>query len=226
MSKTIMLLGAVAALSGLFIYSQQQSAASTLTEVSAENPFFDYIAQFGKHYTDNVEFRARFNNFVASHRAIQDHNSMNSAKFRLGHNQFSDWSEEEWNNFLTYKQDKSVRSGAEFVGEPEGPVDWREKGIINDIKDQGSCGSCWAFSAQGAFEARWAQIQGKKERFSESLLVDCDTKDSACNGGLMKNAFDWLKTNANVYENHYPYLAAKRACDKNAQRTNIYAKER
>ena len=55
MSKTILLLGAVAAISGLLIYSQQQSAAvSTLTDVSAENTFFDYIAKFSKHYTDSV----------------------------------------------------------------------------------------------------------------------------------------------------------------------------
>lgn len=100
-----------------------------------------------------------------------------------------------------------MRSDEEFDGISSGPVDWRDKGIINPIKNQGSCGSCWAFATQGTFEARYAQVSGNLKTFSEQLLVDCDTKDSACDGGLMNNAFVWLKTNANVYDENYSYKA-------------------
>ena len=178
-------------------------------DISADVPFLDYITEFGKHYVDHVEFKTRYNNFMNTHKTILEHNAK-KASFFLRHNQFSDWSEEEYTNFLTYRQDDSKKSLEMFTPSKVGadtPIDWREKGAINGVKDQGSCGSCWAFSAQGAFESAWFLTSGKLERFSESLLVDCDTLDGACDGGLMKNAFDWLKSNSNVFEDNYKYVA-------------------
>jgi C1A family cysteine protease len=225
MSKTLLLVGALAALSSLYLLNQTQAPELTLQEEAfSETHFFDYVAEFKKHYTDHQEFRTRYNNYMKNHKAIIESN-LKEKRVTLGHNQFSDWSDEEYTNFLTYRQDDSVRSTADEIqgNGNETPVDWRGKSVT-PVKDQGSCGSCWAFSAQGTFEGAYWNTHNTLESFSESLLLDCDNDDGACNGGLMKNAFKFLEKNDNAFDRDYPYVAAKRTCKKDKGQKDIRVK--
>ena len=89
-------------------------------------------------------------------------------------------------------------SGGDDDSSGGGSVDWVDSGAVTDVKDQGSCGSCWSFSTTGALEGAYYIANSELVAFSEQMLVECDTKDSGCNGGLMDNAFSWIQENGGL----------------------------
>jgi len=109
-------------------------------------------------YGTKEELELRSTIFKKNLAAIREENSKNGNSFTLGINRFADWTPAEYKRLLGYKPTRGLKNykmhGVEGVTLPES-IDWRQKGAVNPIKDQGQCGSCWAFSAVSSMESRF-----------------------------------------------------------------------
>lgn len=140
--------------------------------------------------------------------------------YTLKMNVYGDMSHEEFlSKMVGVKQSKKASSASSFMTpanfKAPTSVDWRKQGYVTPVKDQGQCGSCWAFSAIASLEGQHFKKTGKLVSLSEQNLVDCSGKfgNQGCNGGLMDQAFDYIKANKGIdTEASYPYKAVDQKC--------------
>jgi cathepsin L len=165
-------------------------------------------------YGSDDEYNYRKYIFSTNLHKIIEHNNGNSS-YKLAINRFADITTTEFKNqyLISIKRNSDKDYYINHTSNLPEKVDWRDKGVVNPIKDQGQCGSCWAFSATSALESAWAIKYGKLYDLAEQELVDCDTNDHGCNGGLMDNAWTWLNTSGGMTETKdYPYRAIDGKC--------------
>jgi len=171
--------------------------ASTATE------WAKFKLQHEKVYSEE-EDNTRMNIWNKNVKMVAKHNSEKHS-YTMAINRFSDWTEEEFNNFLGYqaRAERSTGKTFENVKTPE-TVDFRDEGKVTPPKDQGQCGSCWAFSATGALEGLWAKEMGELVSMSEQQLMDCG--QGGCNGGHMINGWNHVAQAGGIQsEETYPY---------------------
>ncbi|XP_058982115.1 cathepsin L [Musca domestica] len=208
--------------------------AVSLTEVIKEE-WHAYKLEHRKTYNNDMEERFRFKIFTENRHKIAKHNQLyatGKVSYKLGLNKYADMLHHEFRetmNGYNHTLRKALREqgvvGMTFIPPAHvtvpKTVDWRQKGAVTPVKDQGHCGSCWSFSSTGALEGQHFRKTGVLVSLSEQNLVDCSTKygNNGCNGGLMDNAFRYIKENGGIdTEKAYPYEGIDDTChfDKNA----------
>ena len=172
--------------------------------------YINYLAQFNKEVSNADDFNFRHAIFQAVNAYITSHNNTESS-YKLGHNQFSDWTHEEYRSLLGLREGLQQENVVVFNADalPES-VNWVEAGAVTGVKNQGSCGSCWSFSTTGAMEGAHYVATGELLSFSEQQLVDCATGrylNMGCNGGNPLWAYRYLKSHFAELESEYPYTS-------------------
>jgi C1A family cysteine protease len=201
-------------------------SAALLASVCAENlnvrefyekAFIDWIEKFQVKIATGAEFVKRLQIFADNFDLIRSHNR-GGATYTLALNEFAHLTHSEFVDLMKLGGTRipNLRRGAPGAPlhtAPEGTanptsVDWTTKGAVTPVKNQGSCGSCWAFSTTGSLEGAYEIKNGNLVSFSEQQLVSCDTTDLGCNGGWMDDAFAWAQKNGGLCtEDAYPYTS-------------------
>ena len=180
----------IAAAVAVFALSQTPFSGMNLKYKSDSN-FAKYLAKHGKSYSTKEEYEMRKALFEERLQQVADHNAQNDQGWTMTINHLSD--------MLPHEVAKMMGGGIKGEERPEldvipvksavragSPVDWRSK--MNAVRNQGGCGSCWAFAATATFEGRYAIKKGSKVELSEQQMVDCATACHGCGGGWSSKA--------------------------------------
>jgi cathepsin L len=166
------------------------------------------------------EYQFRLGVFMTNARFVSQANANKANLYRVGLNHLAALTAAEYKSMLGYRPiDRTVTKGRTAPkgrkADPPDTWDWRTKGAVNAIKDQGQCGSCWAFSTIQASESTYFLYSTTLLSLSESNLVDCDWFSNGCDGGNMITAYEWVilfqggKFNL---ESDYPYTPVTGTC--------------
>jgi len=204
--------------------------ASAMTAVEIlELEWKHFQVSHGKVYRNSTEEKYRRKVFIHNSFIIAQHNlkhAMGKSSFTTAMNKFGDLLPHELPGFgNSYhgrpRTSRGVPLELKTVGDIPNEWDWRDKGAVTDVKDQGQCGSCWAFSAVAALESQLFlcnKTQGILVRLSEQNLVDCDTIDGGCEGGDVDTAYEFISSNGGIdKEEDYEYTGIKGDCAYNPE---------
>lgn len=222
MNSKIAAVALLAVAAVVLLSSAQIGQNLTQDHSSIREVFENWIVEHGKTYTEEEKL-FRFSKFLANYLFITHHNhrfAKGLEQYDLAINKFADLDSQEFK--ATYTGLKKAETATLVctgkvapVTNPPDSVDWTAKGVVTPVKDQGQCGSCWAFSTTGALEGLGALEKGKLNSLSEQQLVDCAGgvyKNEGCNGGDMDAAMWYVIDNGITNETQYAYKGRDQKC--------------
>jgi len=207
--------------------AEASSTGLSAPVISARHPSWEEYKQIYNKKFSTTEEDSRRAVFYAENMKRADEMQKLNPSATFGHNLFSYMSASEFkvmhNAESYYKRElerrakpevaaKIASSKVENNGSIPSSIDWRKKGAVTYVKNQGQCGSCWSFSTTGGIEGQWFLAGHSLVALSEQEFVSCDHVDQGCNGGLMDNAFEWVVSNRQgqvTSETAYPYVSGE-----------------
>jgi len=199
---------------GYYAYTQQKTTTTNEIPTAVADLWAHWKTKNNKKY--GTEDGYRLTVFYQNYQKVMTHQKNPSKTYNMGFTKFMDLTKDEFK--ARYLSVKAVTPATHVKILPTvnlaADVDWRTKGAVTPVKDQGQCGSCWAFSTTGSLEGL-SKISGKGlQSFSEQQLVDCSTSqgNQGCNGGLMDYGFTYVQSNGITLESKYPYTAVDGTC--------------
>eukprot|EP01094_Clydonella_sp_ATCC50884_P028884 TRINITY_DN8820_c0_g1_i5.p1 TRINITY_DN8820_c0_g1~~TRINITY_DN8820_c0_g1_i5.p1 ORF type:complete len:543 (-),score=133.95 TRINITY_DN8820_c0_g1_i5:33-1661(-) len=197
----------------------------TQRESSDLDRFRAFATHFTKEYGSSLEVLERFGNWRDAVDLIHLHNTYTASTYSLGMNHFGDWSHDEFISVMLPRKGVPEKNTATLSHDVSGQdlpssVDWRDKGAVTMVKDQGACGSCWTFGTTGSLEGMYQIKTGRLVSLSEQQIVDCawgydfgQGPNMGCGGGFASGAFQWIIDNGGIAtESSYPYLMQNAWC--------------
>ncbi|XP_031424760.1 LOW QUALITY PROTEIN: cathepsin F [Clupea harengus] len=207
----------------LSVNQPSQESVELLTQ------FKDFMEKYNRSYSGQEEAERRVRIFQENMKTVQVLQSLEQGSAEYGVTKFSDLTEDEFratylNPLLSqWSLQRPLKPAARASNPPPASWDWREHGAVSDVKNQGMCGSCWAFSVTGNIEGQWFLKNGKLMSLSEQELVDCDGVDQACRGGLPSNAYAAIENLGGLEtETDYSYTGKKQSCDFSTGKVAAY----
>lgn len=178
-----------------------------------QKAFLSWMRETGNMFTGD-EYHGRLGIWLNNKRYVQQHNAGNFG-FLLAMNHLAHLTPAEYKSLLGLRPYRRENTAKVSDYAPPKSIDWREKGVVNPVKDQGQCGSCWAFSAIQAMESVWAINHNTLYSLSEQNMVDCCYLCMGCAGGIMDLAYKYAKNEQGgkfMTEADYPYHAIREEC--------------
>nr|O97397.1 RecName: Full=Cathepsin L-like proteinase; Flags: Precursor [Phaedon cochleariae]CAA76927.1 thiol protease [Phaedon cochleariae] len=202
-----------------------------INAASDQELWADFKKTHARTYKSLREEKLRFNIFQDTLRQIAEHNvkyENGESTYYLAINKFSDITDEEFRDMLMKNEaSRPNLEGLEVadltVGAAPESIDWRSKGVVLPVRNQGECGSCWALSTAAAIESQSAIKSGSKVPLSPQQLVDCSTSygNHGCNGGFAVNGFEYVKDNGLESDADYPYSGKEDKCKANDKSRSV-----
>jgi len=210
-------------LTGVVLF-MSNSDSTEKNEVDTDlGEFHSFRIEHGKVYATEAEANHRLLIFKQNLAMIKKHNADKTSSYKLGVNQFSDMTFEEFSAYYLHPDpEDNFKEGddivelatTDFEGFDEKKKDWREAGIVGAVKNQGQCGSCWAFSAVSVVEEAFALQKKDIAVLAEQELVDCSRGqgNQGCNGGFSFWGLTYIAKSGVNFEKDYPYVARDQKC--------------
>ncbi|CAL1614162.1 unnamed protein product [Knipowitschia caucasica] len=191
--------------------------------------FKEFMVKYNKDYSTQEEVDRRLKIFHGNLKTAEKLQSLDQGSAEYGVTKFSDLTVEEFRSLYLnpmlsqWTQHRQMKMAPPAAQPAPDSWDWREHGAVSPVKNQGACGSCWAFSVIGNIEGQWFLKNGSLIALSEQELVDCDGLDKACRGGLPSNAYEAIeKLGGLETENDYSYTGHKQKCDFTSLKVAAY----